>query len=60
MHPRSNAASLVLSHLTGRIFCTADVILAGLTVDVLTVASLMAVSIKLSPGTTVEGIAIFF
>lgn len=40
--------------LTGRIFCTAVVILAGFTVDVVMVASLMATARTVSPGTTLS------
>lgn len=40
--------------LTGRIFCTAVVILAGFTVDVVMVASLMATARIVSPGTTLS------
>lgn len=40
--------------LTGRIFCTAVVILAGLTVDVVLVASLMATASTVSAGTTLS------
>lgn len=39
-----------LVELTGRIFCTAVVILAGLTVEVLLVASLMATTKTWSAG----------
>lgn len=46
--------------LTGRIFCTADVILAGLTVEVLTVASLMATVSTVSAGITLSIAMNFF